>query len=464
MNDVTFIVFGASGDLTKRKLLPALYAQFARGTGEKFLIVGAAIDDLSRDDMLNHAKPFIKDLDEEIFKKFSEHCYYQWLDFADADGFSRLNMYISDLEKKKGLPGKRLVYFAIASTFYCSVTTHCAQSKLAGKKDAQDPIWHRLIYEKPFGYDGLSAHEINACIAQHFNEIQIYRIDHYLTKELVGNIALVRFTNCVFEPLWNNRYIDNVQIIVSEEGGIEDRGGYYDNYGALKDMVQNHMLELVALLAMEAPEQLSGEYIRQERVRVLQKLRFSDIIFGQYRGYVDEPGVRPGSQTDTFVALQLYIDNPRWAGIPFYLKTGKKLDKTETVIHIKFKQVDCLLARKCPSDTNYLTIRVSPNPAFSLTLNAKKPGVANEVVPVNMDFCHSCLFGEKIPDSYEILLQEIVRGEQAASVRFDEIEYAWKFIDSIDQTEVPLYLYNPGATGPKELENFAYKHGVRLRS
>jgi glucose-6-phosphate 1-dehydrogenase len=464
MNDVTFIVLGASGDLARRKLLPALYAQFVAGTMEKFLIIGAAIDVLSRDQILSETKLFIKDIDEGQFKKFSERFYYQELDFADADGFSRLNMFTGDLEKKKGLSGKRLIYFATASSFYCSVTTHCAASGLAVKKEPQDTVWHRLIYEKPFGYDGISAHEINACIAQHFNEAQVYRIDHYLTKELVGNIALVRFTNCVFEPLWNNRYIDNVQVVVSEEDGIGDRGGYYDNYGALKDMVQNHLLELVALLAMEAPEQLSGEYIRQERARVLQKLRFSDIIFGQYEGYTSEPGVRPGSQTETFVALQLYVDNPRWAGIPFYLKTGKKLDKKETVIHIKFKQVDCLLARKCPSDTNYLTIRVSPDPAFSLTLNAKKPGVPNEVVPVNMDFCHSCLFGEAIPDSYEILLQEIVRGEQAVSVRSDEIEYAWKFIDSIDQTEVPLYMYKPGSSGPKELEDFAYKHGVRLRS
>jgi glucose-6-phosphate 1-dehydrogenase len=464
MNDVTFIVLGASGDLTKRKLLPALYAQFAANAMKRFLIVGAAVDNISRDQILANAKPFIQHIDEEMYKKFGDHFYYQVLDFADTDGFSRLNMFVGDLEKKIGLPGNRLIYFATASTFYCSVTILCAQSGLAQKKDLQDPIWHRLIYEKPFGSDGFSAHEINQCIAQHFNEGQIYRIDHYLTKELVGNIALVRFTNCVFEPLWNNRYIDNVQIVVSEEGGIEDRGRYYDNYGALKDMVQNHMLEVVALLGMEAPAQLSGEYIRQERARVLQKIRFSDAIFGQYIGYLDEPGVRPGSQIDTFVALQMYIDNPRWAGVPFYLKTGKKLDKTETVIYIKFKQVDCLLARKCPSDTNYLTIRVSPDAEFSLTLNAKKPGVSNEVVPVNMDFCHSCLFGESIPGSYEILLQEIVRGEQAVSVRYDEIEHAWKFIDSIDQTEVPLYLYRPGTSGPKELEDFAYNHGVRLRS
>jgi glucose-6-phosphate 1-dehydrogenase len=464
MNDVTFIVFGASGDLTKRKLLPALYAQFAAGAMQKFLVIGASIDEISADQILERARPFIKHLDEAIFKKFSDHFYYKELDFTDAQSFSHLNAFIADGEKKHGLSGKRLIYFAIASTFYANVTIHCAQSGIAERKEINDPNWHRLIYEKPFGYDGESAHAINACIAQHFNETQIYRIDHFLTKELVGNIALVRFTNCVFEPLWNNRYIDNVQISVSEQVGIEDRGRYYDHYGALKDMVQNHMLELVALLGMEAPEQLSGDYIRQARARVLQKLRFSDIIFGQYDGYTSEAGVRSGSQTETFVALQLYIDNPRWAGIPFYLKTGKKLDKTETVIQIKFKQVDCLLARKCPSDTNYLTIRVSPDPAFSLTLNAKKPGVSNEVVPVNMDFCHSCLFGEAIPDSYEILLQEIVRGEQAASVRFDEIEYAWKFIDSIDQTEVPLYSYRPGSSGPKELEHFAYKHGVRLRS
>lgn len=468
MNDVTVIILGASGDLARRKLLPALYTLFTQlveqHTVEKFLIIGAAQDDISRDQILARAKPYIKDVDEALFKAFADHFYYQAFDFNEVDGFSRLNMFVGDLEKKRGLSGKRLIYFAIASTFYTSVTQRCAQSGLAEKKDVQDATWNRLIYEKPFGYDGVSAKEINESIALYFHETQIYRIDHYLTKELVGNIALVRFTNCVFEPLWNNRYIDNVQIIVSESGGIEERGGYYDHYGALKDMVQNHMLELVALLGMEAPEQLSGDYIRQERARVLQKIRFSDAIFGQYEGYLQEQGVRAGSQTDTFVALQMYIDNPRWAGIPFYLKTGKKLDKQETVIHIKFKQVDCLLARKCPSDTNYLTIRVSPEAVFSLTLNVKKPGVSSEVVPVNMDFCHSCLFGETVPESYVTLLHEIIRGEQAVSVRFDEIEYAWKFIDSIDQTEVPVYHYRAGSSGPKELEEFAYKHGVRLRS
>lgn len=464
MNDVTFVILGASGDLTKKKLLPALYELFARKELEHFLIVGAAIDDVSRDELLTRSKPFMQDLDDALFKSFAECFFYQQLDFSDADGFLRLNMFIGDLEKKKNMPGKRLIYFATPADFYCSVTQVVAQAQLAEKKEPDDEVWHRLIYEKPFGYDGVSAHEINECIATYFNESQIYRIDHYLTKELVGNIALVRFTNCVFEPLWNNRYIDNVQIVVSEEIGIEDRGAYYDHYGALKDMVQNHMLELVALLGMEAPEKLSGDYIRQERARVLQKIRYSDAIFGQYEGYQNEKGVRPNSQTETFVALQMYIDNPRWAGVPFYLKTGKKLEKKETVIHIKFKQVDCLLARNCPSDTNYLTIRVSPDAAFSLTLNAKKPGVPNQVVPVNMDFCHSCLFGDNLPDSYEILLQEIMRGEQAVSVRFDEIEYAWKFIDSIDHTEVPMYPYKPGSNGPKELEDFAFKHGVRLRS
>lgn len=464
MNDITFVVFGASGDLTKRKLLPALYTLFLKKKLTKFLFVGAAYDDITVAELLNRVRPFITDFDEVVWHDFIQYIQYQKLNFNELADFNALKKVVDRLEKKQGLSGNRLLYCATASDFFCKITSYIAQSGIAEKRGIKDTIWHRIVYEKPFGYDGTSAREINQCIEEHFNETQIYRIDHYLTKELVGNIALVRFTNCVFEPLWNNRYIDNVQVVVSEQVGVEGRGSYYDTYGALKDMVQNHMLEMVSLIAMETPEKLTGEFVRKERVRVLERVRFDDVLFGQYRGYRNEVGVRPDSQTETFVALKAYIDNPRWAGVPFYLKTGKKLDKKETVIHLKFKQVDCLLSKNCPSDTNYLTIMISPDATFSLTLNVKKPGVANEVVPINMDFCHSCLFGDVVFDSYVILLQEIMRGEQSVSVRSDEIECAWKVVDSIDHIEVPLDMYEPGSDGPKELKDFEYKHGMRWRS
>jgi glucose-6-phosphate 1-dehydrogenase len=355
------------------------------------------------------------------------------------------------------------VYAAASASFYCTITQSLATTGLIKKLPVQDKIWHRIIYEKPFGHDGKSASEINECIKTYFFEHQIYRIDHYLTKDLVNNIALIRFTNCIFEPLWNNRYIDNVQIILSEAVGVEGRGGYYDSYGALCDVVQNHMLELVALIAMETPEMLTGEFIRDQRAKALQKVRVIDTVLGQYEGYTDDPTVNKDSKTETFAALMLKIDNPRWAGVPFFLRTGKCLDKKETVIHIKFKQVDCLLTKNCPSDSNYLTIRLYPEESFILTLNAKKPG--NEgLAPIAMEYCHSCKFGVMMPGAYGILLEEVMKGEQSVSVRFDEIEYAWRIIDEVKSKKWPVHIYEKKSKGPLAALEFAKNHGMRWRS
>jgi Glucose-6-phosphate 1-dehydrogenase len=315
-----------------------------------------------------------------------------------------------------------------------------------------------------FGYDLQSAHDINSCISRILEDEQIYRIDHYLTEELVSNIALVRFTNCVFEPLWNNHYISQVQIILNEKLCVGNRGGYYDKYGALKDMLQNHMLELLALIGMEPPKQLTGEQIRIERANVLKQVRVIDALIGQYKGYLQEPYVQEDSKTETFAAAHLMIDNPRWEGVPFFLKTGKCLHQKDTAIHIQFKTIDCLCTKQCPSEPNFLTIQVTPNPSFFLTLNVKKPGFVQEVIPVRMEFCHSCLFKEHTAESYEVIFDEVMRGEHSVSVRFDEIEHAWKIVDTINEMKLPLYLYERGSHGPHELEQFALNHGIRWRS
>lgn len=464
MNECTFVILGFSGDLAKRKLIPALYHLVKHKKITQFLLVGAAFDDTDVATIFANAKPFILNCDEAIFASMQAKAVYQRLNFMEQKDFDALAVRVNELEKQHGLPGKRIIYCAAASQFFCPITQHVAVAQLAEKKATTDPIWHRIVYEKPFGHDSQSAQEINACIAENFNESQIYRIDHYLTKELVGNIALVRFTNLVFEPLWNNRYIDNVQIVLSEKVCVEQRGAYYDQYGAVRDMLQNHMLELVALIGMEPPENLKGEYIRRERAKVLEKIKVVDAVLGQYEGYQQEKGVAPDSTTETFAAAYLTVDNHRWAGVPFYLKTGKCLDKKETVIHIKFKQVDCLLTKNCPMDSNYLTIEVAPEASFALTLNAKKPDTEMDVVPVKMEFCHSCIFGEMTPESYEVIFQELVRGEQSIGVRFDEIESAWKVADHVRDLNAPVHTYEKGSSGPKELEDFARKHGIRWRS
>lgn len=463
MDNITIILLGATGDLTRRKIIPALCKLIDAKKLKDFAIVGAAIDATNSDAIVDNAQEFIQHVDDSCIATLKKNMHYQQLDFSTYEGFEQLTAFVTSLEKKQKLSGNRVVYCATAAHFFCDITQHAAKSGLVKKFTEDQKVWHRIVFEKPFGHDEESAHAINACIAQNFDERQVYRIDHYLTKELVSNIAMVRFTNCVFEPLWNNRYVDNVQIILSERACVEKRGAYYDKYGALSDVVQNHMLELLAIIGMESPKNLTGEEIRDERAKVLRKIEFVDGLLGQYEGYTQELHVKEYSKTETFAAVYARVNNPRWAGVPFYLKTGKCLDKKETVIHIKFKQVDCLLAQSCPTETNVLTIRVAPDASFFLQINSRQPGT-DKVMPVKMEFCHSCLFGPLTPEAYEVLFEEIMRGEQSISVRFDEIEYAWKFIDKVKDRHLRVYPYKKQSNGPKELKNFERKHGMKWKS
>lgn len=464
MNNCTIVIFGATGDLTKRKLIPALYRLMIAQKLSDFVVVGAAIDEVTVAEIMDSAQEFVPQRDELVWQRLQERFYYQRLNFGVRDDYSVLSARVQELEKQYHLFGNRIIYLACAASFFCVITDNVAAAGIAQRTLASARPWQRIVYEKPFGHDLASAHYINKSIARVFDEQQIYRIDHYLTKELVSNITLMRFTNCFFEPLWNNTYIDSVQIILSEKMGIDGRGGYYDAYGALRDVVQNHVLELLALIGMEAPYKLTGDFVRANRAKVLEKVQFVDGFLGQYDGYREHEGVSPFSETETFAMMQLLVDTPRWQGVPFYVKAGKKLARKETVIHIKFKQVDCLLLRGCPIASNWLTMKIVPDATFSLSLNAKKPGRADELTPVTMDFCHSCIFGERAPEeAYEILLEEVMRGEQAASVRFDEIEYAWRVIDEIRAKNVPMYRYSQGSMGPEEIKDFEKKHGMEWR-
>lgn len=463
MKNITFIIFGATGDLTKRKLIPALYNLISREKIKNFIIVGAAIDAVDSAAILLAARPYIEHYDAAIWNALECRMFYKKVDFGIKEDFVALREYVESLESMYGCEGKRLLYCATAPSFFCSLTQSIACSQLAVKHAIDDSVWHRIVYEKPFGYDAQSAHEINECIKQYFYESQVYRIDHYLTKDIVSNIAMIRFTNAVLEPLWSNKYIDQVQIILSETVGIETRGAYYDKFGALRDMVQNHILELLALICMEVPERLTGDFIRSERIKILKHVRFVDGILGQYAGYKQEKDVASNSHTETYATLALAVDTQRWRDVPFYIKTGKCLDKKETVIHIKFKEVECLLLEGCPTEANWLTLKIAPESLFILTLNAKHP-MKDQLVPVDMEFCHSCLFGLQTPEAYEVLLHEVIKGEQSVSVRFDEIEYAWKLIDTIEKADIPLFLYTPASTGPAEEKEFKDRHVMRWRT
>ncbi len=288
-NDCTIVIFGFTGDLTRRKLIPSLYRLIKEKKLNNFAIIGTGIEDVNPHDILAHAQKFIQqEIDDAIWQKLKERVYYHKLNAENKEDYNSLCVLLNQVEKKYKIPKNRLFYLAVAAYYFCSITHNLAKTKCAERIGEYEKVWQRIVYEKPFGHNLETAHEINECIKKYFDESQIYRIDHYLTKELVSNITLVRFTNCVFEPLWNNRYIDQVQIILSETMGIDGRGAYYDYYGAVRDVVQNHMLELLALICMETPKKLTGEYVRNERAKVLEKVRVVDGILGQYDGYTQE--------------------------------------------------------------------------------------------------------------------------------------------------------------------------------
>ncbi len=457
MNDCTIIIFGASGDLAKRKIIPALYRLVERNILTKFLLIGAAIDHISSDEMLQRAQEFIENINPAVWEKLKKAALYQPLNFTNSADYADLQQQTDEYEKKYGMSGNRIIYVAAASQFFCAITSNLAASGLAQRLGAEEKTWHRIVYEKPFGHDLASAQHIDRCIEKSFFEQQIYRVDHFLSKELVSNIALLRFTNIFFEPIWNNHYIDNIQIILDEKIGIDGRGAYYDKSGALADVMQNHMLEMLALIAMESPATLTGDDIRTARATLLAQVNFADGIVGQYDTYRAEPAVAADSKTETFAAVIVTINNERWRGVPFYLKTGKKMSAKQTSITITFKKVDCLLAKQCPTQANSLTIQIAPQQFFALQVNAKKMGTSSEVEPVLMDFCHN----NSAPLAYETLLEAIYKADQSVAVRFDEIEYSWKIIDAIKAANLPLYSYQSNTQGPEELEKFLRKHKIR---
>ncbi len=460
MDNGIIVLLGATGDLASKKLFPALYSLFSQQKLKKTLIVGAALDDSMPALVLGRVKSHIAQVDDAMWAQFCECVRYHAVDFCNAESFVALEKFVTSLERQFGLSGNRLVYIAAPSDFFCQITKHCITSGLVQKNFTRD-VMHRMVYEKPFGRDLASAHEINNCIQGSLHESQVYRIDHYLTKEIVSNIAMIRFSNIVFEPLWNNKFVESVEIVLSEEVGVEGRGAYYDRYGALRDVVQNHALELVALIAMESPENLVGDAVRERRAAVLKNVQVVDGLQGQYDGYQQEVGVAKNSITETFAALVLNVNNERWAGVPFYITTGKRLIKKETKVVVRFKNVDCLLTKGCPMESNHLTIQIAPTASFTLSLNAKKIGSVDELEPIKMDYCHSCQFGAAQPEDYGAVFAQVMAGETAISVRFDEIESAWRVIDMAYAENFPLYRYQQGSTGPDGCRALAQKYKIR---
>ncbi len=443
------VIFGATGDLTHRKLVPALFDLFCdKKLPKGFSVVGFArrpkTNEQFRVEMRDACHEFARNKpdDSDHWDIFAEGLFYHQAEFHDPAGYESLGELMAELDATRGTQGNRMYYLATAPEYYSLIVQELGKAKLN-----QCPGWARIIIEKPFGHDLQTARELNQAILPVFNEPQIYRIDHYLGKETVQNIMAFRFGNTIFEPLWNRNYVDHVQITAAESVGVEDRGGYYETAGALRDMVQSHLLQLLALTAMEPPVSFDANAVHDEKVKVLRAIHMlseeemdRDVIRGQYGrgkgmlGYHEEPRVAPDSRTETYVALQLKVDNWRWAGVPFCLRTGKRLHKRFTEIAIQFKEVPHpLFAREAlPSvKPNVLALRIQPDEGIHLRFAAKRPGQTTELRDVKMDFYYKSAFGSSPGEAYETLLIDAMRGDSTLFNRKDEVEIAWSLITPI---------------------------------
>ncbi|WP_410772089.1 glucose-6-phosphate dehydrogenase [Fontibacillus sp. BL9] len=480
-----FFIFGATGDLARRKLFPAIYSLYREGKlAEDFAVIGVArrprTQEEFRDDVHRSIQEFCRYKVEDTanWTRFAEHFAYKSLDINNIDGYHELRELTESVESRFGIPGNRLFYLALAPELFGSVSFNLQKGGMLSSGG-----WHRLVIEKPFGYDLLSAQKLNEELNQVFKEEEIYRIDHYLGKEMVQNIEVIRFANAFFEPLWNNKHIANIQITLSETVGVEERGGYYDHSGALRDMGQNHMLQMLTMIAMEPPSRLFPEDIRDEKVKVLRSLRpfatplevKENVVRGQYTegetggkhlpGYRQEDKVDPNSNTETYFAAKVFVDNFRWAGVPFYIRTGKRLPVKTTEVVVEFKQMptNVYLGQKHTLEPNLLVIRVNPMEGIYIKINAKKPGSDSKIEPLAMEFCQSCQVGINSPEAYERLILDAAHGDSTYFTRWDEVATAWAFIDRIAvawaQNPGDISAYPAGSWGPQEAHDLLAKDG-----
>ena len=485
------VIFGASGDLTFRKLIPALYNLAADGDLPAGLsVVGFArrekTDDSFRHELEDASRKYSRQtVQGDLWNQFASSVFYHQGDFNDAQAYERLARRLDEIDAARDTRGNRLFYLAVAPDQFAVVLAHI---KDAGLNHPQPGSWARVVVEKPFGRDLASACALNGAVNQTFAENDTYRIDHFLGKETAQNIMVMRFANAIFEPLWNNHSVDHVQITASESLGVEGRGPYYESSGALRDMVQNHLLQLLCLVAMEPPTDLAADSVRDEKVKVIRSLRpivgpevAANVVRGQYvegaingrtvAGYRSEERVSPTSMTETYVALKVMVDSWRWAGVPFYVRVGKRLPKNGTEIALIFKSAPAVLFNnngEVPGP-NVLVIRIQPDEGISLRMQCKMPGGLLRIEPVKMDFHYGTSFGKASPEAYERLLLDAMSGDATLFARRDEVEGAWRFIDPIEQAwhdaegQPPLFEYPAGSWGPSEADDLLARDGRAWR-
>lgn len=463
-NPSIILIFGASGDLTRRKLVPALYSLYEKGMLPAGVsIVGVSrthyTDESFREELAKGVSEYTGGSDQDKWVQFSKSISYFVGDYSDMATYAEIKKRLEAASDAKGA-ANCVFYLATPPVLYEQVIENLGMTGLAKPGKG----WRRVVVEKPFGNDLASAKALNDKVHQAFPEEQVYRIDHYLGKETVQNILAFRFANSIFEPLWNRSHVDHVQITVAEEIGVEHRGGYYDKAGVVRDMLQNHLLQLLALIAMDPPIRYTPKAVRDEKVKVLQAVRpiqSSECVLGQYAGYTDEPEVDPSSKTPTFVAAKLYVESWRWRGTPFYMRTGKRMPLKTTEITLQFKEVPLLLFSNEEVSPNRITIRIQPDEGINLRFEAKQPGAGMTTQPVDMSFKYSDISKKQLPDAYERLLLDALNGDPSLFTRSDEIELSWEIVEPLISAEhsFEVHQYNQGTWGPKESDEFIKRDG-----
>jgi glucose-6-phosphate 1-dehydrogenase len=477
------VIFGASGDLTRRKLFPALYSlAYRRLLPEQFAVVGVARSEMSDDEFRGRMEEAVREFGRDEFRQdvwdsLAEGIRYVATEFASDEGEDHVGACLTRLDDERGLRGNRVYYLAVPPDAF-----EVLVRQLGERRSAEG--WTRLIVEKPFGRDLESARALNAMLQEHFREEEIFRIDHYLGKETVQNVLALRFANGIFEPIWNRQFIDHVQITVAESVGIERRAGFYEQSGAIRDIFQNHLLQLIAVTAMEPPIDFTAESVRNEKVKVLKAMHTpgpKHVVRGQYaRGFVegeevpayrDEEGVDPNSMTETYVAAKLYIDNWRWADTPFYIRTGKRLPRRETTVAIQFQRAPHPPFAEIAGEgmrPNVLVVHIQPNEGVSLEIGAKVPGHGMQIRTVHMDFLYGGTFRTGLPEAYERLILDCLLGDATLFTRSDEIEEQWGLVDAIvaawrrDRPVFPNYA--AGTWGPKDANDLLDRDGRGWRT
>jgi glucose-6-phosphate 1-dehydrogenase len=486
----SLVIFGASGDLAHRKLIPALWSLYAARTlPEPFVIIGTGRTEMSdeafRDRMRDGVRQFarLKIPNDNVWARFAASLFYVAGDPNQPELYARLRSALEDVERRHGGVANRLYYLSTPPSLYDDITEQLGKAGLA---EEQRGGWTRIVIEKPFGHDLPSAQALNQLVTSVFKEEQVYRIDHYLGKETVQNVLALRFANGILEPLWNRNLVAEVQLTVAETVGVEGRGGYYEESGALRDMIQNHLLQVLCLVAMEPPVTFDAKAVRDEKGKVMQALRPIDpdqvdrvALRAQYGpgfvdgrqvpGYLQEKGVKPDSTTETYAALRLQVDNWRWAGVPFYLQTGKRMPRRVSEIVIRFHRTPHMIFRRGTASVNpnLLVIRIQPDEGIALIVDAKEPGPDLKISPVTLNFKYQEVFGGEPPEAYERLLLDAIHGDPTLYARGDWIEQAWSLIQPVldhwARTPGPLPTYDAGSWGPAEADAFIARDGGKWR-